>query len=120
MGATYQKPNFGPAIKLITVMMADKAMAEKYPFSEQAQKIIQHKDILAKMMEPETGDAYADILTSMCKDNLSLSKRMAKVYLKGINKSYNGLETSLDSLSKFLKVDDSLKQLKLEWILGVP
>lgn len=72
------------------------------------------------MMEPETGDAYADILTSMCKDNLSLTKRMAKVYLKGINKSYNGLETSLDSLSKFLKVDDSLKQLKLEWILGLP
>ena len=34
MGASYQKPNFGYAMKLITVMMADKSMAEKYPFSE--------------------------------------------------------------------------------------
>ena len=72
------------------------------------------------MMEPDAGEDYAELLTSMCKDNFDLTKRMAKSYLKSINKTYNGLETCLGSLSNFLLVDDSFKQLKLEWILGVP
>ena len=71
-------------------------------------------------MDPEGGEDYGDLLTGMCKGNLSLTKRMAKSYLKSINKTYNGLDGCLKSLTNFLLVDDPLKVLKLEWILGVP
>lgn len=96
-------------------------MIAKYPFSENAQKIIQHKEILAKMMEPsvEGSEDYSGLLSAMCKDNYELSKKMAKVYVKGINKQYDQLDSTLKGLSNFLRVDDSLKQLKLEWVLGV-
>jgi len=40
-------------------------------------------------MEPDVGDDYSAVLASMCKDNLKLSKKMAKVYVKGINKNYD-------------------------------
>ena len=56
----------------------------------------------------------------MCKENLSLTKKMAKSYLKSINKTYNGLDKCLEPLSNFLLLDDSFKKQKLEWILGVP
>ena len=81
-------------------------MRSKYPLQEGAMKIIQHKEILNKMMDPEGGEDYGDLLTDMCKGNLSLTKRMAKSYLKGMNRTYNGLDGCLKSLANFLLVDD--------------
>ena len=73
------------------------------------------------MMEPGEGkENYTGMLTSMCKDNFAMSKKIAKVYVKGINKSYDNLDSTLEGIANFLRIDDSLKQLKLEWILGVP
>ena len=120
MGGSYIKANFSAVTKLMTIMMSDQAMSAKYPFSANAQKIIQHKEILAKMMEPDGGEDYSAILSDMCKDNLPLSKKMAKVYIKGINKQYDQLDNTLKNLANFLRVDDSLKLIKLEWIFGVP
>ena len=60
-------------------------------------------------MEPDVGEDYSAVLASMCKDNLKLSKKMAKVYIKGINKQYDQLDNTLKSLANFLRVDDSLK-----------
>ena len=58
-----------------------------------------HKDILAKMIEPGEGNKadFSDVLVNMAFDNVKVSKKMAKAYLKGVNK------TGIDSLVNSLK-----------------
>ena len=55
----------------------------------------------------------------MCKENEKLSKKVAKVYIKSINNSkFDTVKNYLQALKPFLKMNDSLKQQKLEWVLG--
>jgi len=52
-------------------------------------RIISHKDILSKMMslsDSNKQNDFGDILTKMCTDNKKLSKKMAKEYVKAVNK----------------------------------
>lgn len=56
----------------------------------------------------------------MCKDDEKLSRKVSKVYLKAINGSNSdNLKNYLKALKPFLKLSDSLKPLKLEWVFGV-
>lgn len=82
-----------------------------------------HKDILAKMIEPGEGSSadFSDVLETMARDNVKVSKKMAKAYLKGVNKhGIDSLVSSLKQIRKFLAINDSLKQSRLEWIFGIP
>jgi hypothetical protein len=55
----------------------------------------------------------------MCKDNFKLSKKVAKVFIKSINNSnYDTIKNYLNALKPFLRLNDSLKEQKLEWIFG--
>merc|ERR1711871_813837 len=45
---------------------------------------------------------------------------MAESYLKSTNKSNSGSIKALDSLKKLVLIDDKLKKVRMEWILGVP
>lgn len=55
----------------------------------------------------------------MCKDNLKLSKKVSKVFLKAINGSNSeNLKNYLKALKPFLKVNDAYKEMKLEWVFG--
>lgn len=43
----------------------------------------------------------------MCKDNLKMSKKVAKIFIKGINQSNVDKVTAyMKGLKKFLKIDD--------------
>ena len=46
MGNLYIKPDFEKALALITIMISDQEMIQKYPLSENAQLIVQSKAIL--------------------------------------------------------------------------
>ena len=75
------------------------------------------------MIEPGEGSNadFSDVLLGMAKENVKISKKMAKSYLKGINKTgIDSLVSSLKQVRKFLKIEDSLKNLRLEWIMGIP
>jgi hypothetical protein len=57
----------------------------------------------------------------MCRDNLKLTKKLAKIFIKAINlSSTDKLAIYLKALKKFLLIDDQYQQHRLEWILGVP
>jgi hypothetical protein len=57
----------------------------------------------------------------MCRDNFSLSKKVAKTFIKSINNSnYDNVKNYLTALKPFLKLEDSLKKVKLEWVFGFP
>jgi hypothetical protein len=55
----------------------------------------------------------------MCKDNIKLTKKVSKVFIKAINGSnFDNVKSYLAALKPFLKNSDSLKIMKLEWIFG--
>ena len=55
----------------------------------------------------------------MCKDNLKLSLKVSKVFIKAINGSNSdNLKNYLKALKPFLKIDDEYKEMKLEWVFG--
>ena len=84
MGSNFVKPNFSPLMGVITTMMTDKELIAKYPLSENAEKILANKVILSMLMNPEND--FTGMLSLMCKDNLKLTKKMAKVHIKNFNK----------------------------------
>jgi len=60
-------------------------------------------------------------LANMCKDNVKLTKRVTKVFLRSIEQAHlDTVKGYLKALKPFLRFDDSLKQKKLEWVFGVP
>lgn len=120
MAASYGSPNFSALLKTIIVMVSDKTMLERYPLDEKNQAVVSHRDILQKMIEPGDGD-FSDVLTEMAKDNVKVSKKMAKTYLKSVSKTTTDqLNQALRKISNYLKIEDGLKQQRLEWIFGIP
>ena len=55
----------------------------------------------------------------MCVDNEKLTKKVAKAFIKSINSStFDNAKNYLMALKPFLKINDSLKDKKLEWVFG--
>lgn len=69
-------------------MISDSEMQVKYPFSENAKKIVQSKDILKQLIKAsETSFGpnavnFANMLNMMCTNNYQFSKKMAKTYIR--------------------------------------
>jgi hypothetical protein len=55
----------------------------------------------------------------MCQDNEKMSQKVSKVFIKAINNSnFDNVKSYLTALKPFLKMNDSLKLKKLEWVFG--
>ena len=60
-------------------------------------------------------------ISGMCRDNLKLTKKLAKIFIKAINSSSTEkMAIYLKALKNFLLIDDQYQQHRLEWVLGVP
>ena len=81
--------------------------------TEKNQAIVHHKDILQKMIDPgevSNMGEFSDVLIIMAKDDAKISKKMAKSYLKNVNKTgIEHLNVALRQIRAFLKIDDNLK-----------
>lgn len=120
MTGNYTQPNFSPLIKVVTTMIDDD-LVKIYPMSDVGNKMLQDKEMLGQLIEATPPKSDFASFCEMCHGNIKMSKKMAKVLVKGINlneQAKNGLY--LKALKKFLLVDDSLKQQRLEWVFGVP
>lgn len=112
MGGSYRSANLASVLKVIFIMIKDEAMLAKYPLSEKNQLIVNHKEIIKKLIDPDTKgeDDFDEILLSMAKNNLKLSKKMAKSYLQSINKAgIQILTKAMLQIRKFLSIDDEFK-----------
>jgi hypothetical protein len=120
MGGSYAAPNFSSLIKLITKMISTDELIEKYPLSENEKKMLLHQDLLKVMLGSASGSKqFGHCLANMCKDNLKLTKKVSKVFIKAINGSnFDNVKSYLAALKPFLKNNDTLKTIKLEWIFG--
>jgi len=56
----------------------------------------------------------------MCKENEKLSMKVAKVFVKTIgNSNFDSVKGYLSALKPFVRLDDSLRQNRLEWVFGI-
>lgn len=79
--------------------------------SEASKTMIGSKEMLSKMMEPSIGaaDSTKEVIM-MCKDNFSLSKKVAKLLIKGINMyQVDKVTKYLKLLKNYLIIDDEFK-----------
>jgi hypothetical protein len=57
----------------------------------------------------------------MCKDNVKLTRKVTKVFLRSIETApQDTMKGYLKALKPFLRAEDSLKRQKLEWVFGIP
>jgi hypothetical protein len=121
MGGSFSTPNFTPLIKILTKILTNEQLLAKHPLTEMEKKIFLNNELLKTMLSSSTaGKQFGQCLANMCRDNLKLSKKVSKVFIKSINQSnYDNIKGYLTALKPFVKLDDSLKVQRLEWIFGV-
>ena len=74
---------------------------------------------LRKFIEESVGaDIFVAQLEDLVKENFTLSRKVAKIFLKAFSTTQN-LPTYLKALKKFLKIKDSLQSKRLEWVFGI-
>jgi hypothetical protein len=111
MGGSFSNPNFASLIKLLTRMINDEVLLQKYPLNELEKKMFLQHDLLKIMLGSSSGcKQFGQCLANMCKDNFKLSKKVSKTFIKSINNSnYDNVKNYLTALKPFLKLEDSLK-----------
>lgn len=121
MGSSFVAANFTPIVKLITIMMSERALLEVYPMSDVTRQMIASKEMLGKMMDGQGSSDSSKEVIQLCLNNLSMSKKVAKLIIKGINQyQVEKVTKYLRLLKKFLRLDDEHKLARVEWTLGVP
>ena len=113
MGGTYSSPNFSKVLKTIIMMVSDAPMMAKYPLNDKNQAVVSHKNIIQQMIEPAEGSNtdFTGLLLNMAKNNVKISKKMAKTYLKNSGKpGPDAPGQALAQIAEYLKIDDDLKQ----------
>jgi hypothetical protein len=122
MGGSYSNPNFSSVLKIIIRMINDTELLQKYPLTEMEKKLLLQHDLLKVMLAQNTGSKqFGQCLANLCRNNLKYSKKVSKIFIKVINGSaYDNVKNYLKALKPFLRMDDDLKTIRLEWIFGFP
>ena len=120
MGGSYSNPNFSALIKIMTRVITDENLMERFPMSELEKKMFLQHDLLKVMLGSSQGSKqFGKCLANMCRDNFKLSKKVGKVFIRSIdNSNYDTVKNYLTALKPYLRMEDSLKDIKLEWIFG--
>lgn len=121
MGGSFSQPNFSSLIRLLTRILTDQTLLQKYPLNENERKMFLFADLLKVMLSSQSaGKQFGQCLAAMCVDNIKMSKKVAKVFLKQISTSnYENVKSYLTALKPFVRLNDSLRQQRLEWVFGV-
>ena len=118
----YYSPNFTPLVKILIRILTSPTLLEAYPLTDLEKKMFLHAELLKVLLVSNKagGKQFGECLANMCKDNMKLSIKVSKIFIKAIGAStYDNVKNYLNALKPFLRVNDSLKQMKLEWIFGV-
>jgi len=94
-------------------------LLEKHPLSEKAQTIFEKKQMLLMLLDNATP---SPLIKTVCHENRHVTEKLAKNLLKAFSNptAIDAIERSFLALEEFLTIEDSLKQHRIEWMLGVP
>ena len=103
-------------------MITDETLTAKYPLTAAEKRMLLRPDLLKTMLGSATASkAFGLCLANMCKDDLKLSRKVSKVFLRALNQAHlDTVRGYMKALKPFLMSNDSLKTRKLEWIFGIP
>lgn len=121
MTSTYMPVNFSPLLKIVTAMVGSVELCQKYPLSDMCKQMLRKKDVLGKLVDAGAASKdFGDQLAFMCKDNLEMTRKLAKIFVTNINSPQLDRQALyLKGLKKFLRIEDKLKQQRLEWVFGI-
>jgi len=80
--------------------------------------------MLVILLEPTSDGKPNKMIDTICRENEKMTRKMAKNILKKFSEHVTHMPDKLThylrALKKFLLIDDSLKEQRMEWIFGVP
>ena len=113
------QPDFGHLVNLITLLIDDAEIQKAYPPTDTDKQMLQNPNLLKSVLNGST--RFANLLAEMCRDDYKLSKKVAKVFLVAIEGSHDAsVSNFIVSMKPFLMLNDKYKQMRLEWVFGVP
>ena len=141
MGNRFRQPSFGPLIELVCFLsfhilpaplenyVVDKSLIMKiskvqefnYNYIEEEMKCLLNTTFIHSVIEGGfCPSIFADFIKYWSFENEAISKIVAKVLLKRLNISdYHEVDPYLIIMKAFLEINDSLFEVRLEWILGI-
>lgn len=115
------QPDFNHLVNLITLLIDDADIQKAFPPTETDKQMLQHPHLLKSVLSSPSATSFANLLAEMCRDDYKLSKKVAKVFLVAIEGSHDSsVSNFIVSMKPFLMLNDQYKQMRLEWVFGVP
>lgn len=110
----YYAPNFTSLVKILIKILTSPEMLEKFPLTDMEKKMFLHAELLKVLLvsSKSSGKQFGQCLANMCKNNMKLSMKVSKIFIKSIaacNHQIESLKNYLSALKPFLRVDDGLK-----------
>lgn len=121
MSGGYVPANFHSLMKVVTAMIGAGNLFSEFPLSDACKNMLKNKEVLGKLVESNAGNKdFGAQLSNMCADNVELTRKLAKIFVVAINQPAIEKQTLyLRGLKKFLRIEDSLKWQRLQWVFGV-
>jgi len=89
LGGAYTHPDFSGIIRLMTNMITDEELLAKYPMADIEKEMILRDDLLKTMLGSATASKqFGQCLANMCRDNVKLTKKVSKVFLRSIEQAH--------------------------------
>jgi hypothetical protein len=74
MGGSFSQPNFTPLIKMLTKILTNQALLDKYPLTDLEKKMFLDAELLKILLSNQSGGKqFGQCLANMCQDNTKLS-----------------------------------------------
>ena len=110
MGSSYSPANFGPLMKIVSKMMGQSDLINKYPLSALTQDMMTKELILGKIVEDNAANKdFGAQISGMCHGNIKMTKKLSKIFIKSFNQnSSDKIAIYLKALKKFLLIEDDL------------
>lgn len=120
IGSKYASPNFAPLLETANYLIMQICSIDPSRLTANDRKIMSF-DFFNKMITENNQKLACCLVTSLCKDSLSLSEKVAYVLIRGyFNTNYATIEPYLEVTSAFILIQDAYKDYRLRWVLGMP
>ena len=103
-------------MKLLTELITDDELLAVYPLSELERQMLLHQSLLKTLLGSGAGSGkvvkkVGQCLALLCKDDVKLSMKVAKVFLRTIDPApLEAVRSMLRAVKPFLASEDTLKR----------
>lgn len=120
IGSKYASPNFAPLLETANYLIMQVCTIDPARLTVNDRKIMSF-EFFNKMIVENNQKLACCLITSLCKDSLPLSEKVAFVLTRGIfNTNYATVEPYLEVVKAFVLIEDPYQEHRMRWVLGNP